>query len=449
MKRPGESTRGKALSTVLRQFLAAWLLMAANPWTVQAGEALREPLASSSRGENISVTGARLEDRGDSAKLSFELSAIVDVESFVLANPDRVVVDLPQIDFVLDPSIGRPVRPPRRKARGASPSLVTSFRFGRLEQTKSRIVIDLGTPSRIIRALCEKSPGSGQTLVIELARTDRASFRAAAQRARASLVARRDPDPPVRATPTEKGKPVVVLDPGHGGIDSGAIVNGLTEKTVVLDFARLVAAKLEADGRLAVVMTRNDDEFIALAERVRMARESDALLFVSIHADVLSGAKDVAGATVYTVSERASDAEAALLAAKENEADAAAGLEGVEDSSDVSGILSDLTRRETRALSHVFARTLLNYWKIVGRLNKNPQRSAGFRVLKAPDVPSILLELGYLSNQKDDAALSSAEWREKAAAHVAEAILAFSSPGDGALSVTAVQGEAKKASGSK
>lgn len=443
MKRPGESTKGKALYQALRQLVAAWSLLAASPANAWAGEASRDATPALSLTQIISVTAARLEDHGESAKLSFELSAPVDVESFVLANPDRIVVDLPRIDFLLDPSTGRSARPPRRKARGAAHKLVTSFRFGRLEQAKSRIVIDLGAPARVLRSICEERPGAGRSLVIELARTDRASFRAAAQRARATLAGRAS-DAPARSTPAEKGKPVVVLDPGHGGIDSGAIVNGLTEKMVVLDFARLVAEKLEADGRLAVVMTRNDDEFIALAERVRIARESDALLFVSFHADVLSGAKDVAGATVYTVSEKASDAEAARLAAKENESDTAAGLDGVEDSSDISGILSDLTRRETRALSHVFARTLLNYWKIVGRLNKNPQRSAGFRVLKAPDVPSILLELGYLSNQKDDAALSSAEWREKTAAHVAQAILAYSGARDGAVAVTAVDGEAKR-----
>src|SRR5208282_5800935 len=119
------------------------------------------------------------------------------------------------------------------------------------------------------------------------------------------------------------------------------------------------------------------------------------------------------------------DAEAARVAQKENQADAAAGLDKTEDASDVSDILFDLTRRETRAYSHVFARTLTNYWKVAGRLNKNPQRSAGFRVLKAPDVPSVLLELGYLSNAKDDAALTSAEWRNKAAAEVAQAIGAF------------------------
>ncbi len=193
----------------------------------------------------------------------------------------------------------------------------------------------------------------------------------------------------------------------------------------MLDFAKALAPKLDADGRYQAVLTRADDSFISLGERVRMARDRKASLFVSIHADTLAEAEDVSGATVYTASDRASDAEAARVAEKENQADAAAGLDRAEDVSEVSDILFDLTRRETRAYSHVFAHTLLNYWKVAGKLNKNPQRSAGFRVLKAPDVPSVLLELGYLSNEKDDLTLSSPSWREKAVGRMTEAINAF------------------------
>jgi N-acetylmuramoyl-L-alanine amidase len=157
-----------------------------------------------------------------------------------------------------------------------------------------------------------------------------------------------------------------------------------------------------------------------------MARDQHAELFVSLHADALAGGgASVQGATVYTVSERASDAEAARVAEHENNADSAAGVEAREDASDVSDILFDLTRRETRAYSHVFAHSLSEYWKVAARLNKNPRRSAGFVVLKAPDVPSVLLELGYLSNDSDASDLSSSAWREKAAAQVAQSIDAF------------------------
>lgn len=381
-------------------------------------------------GEHPVATAAQLDQRRAKATLTFELSAPVDASAFVLADPARAIVDLPQVEFALDPEMGAPHKTfGRRHRRRAAKSLVEAFRFGQLGQGQSRIVIDLNGPARIVRAVCDKGDGGGNPrLVIELARTDRASFLAAAKSARAGLAteaqSKKSEKIEAPAGPAA-GRPVIVIDPGHGGVDSGAIVNGLVEKNLVMDFAKEVAAKLAADGRFAIVMTRKDDSFVPLSERVKIAREGNAALFVSIHADTLSDASDVAGATVYTVSDRASDAEAARVAENENQADAAAGLDAAEDAGDVSDILFELTRRETRAYSHVFARTLVNYWKVAARLNKNPQRSAGFRVLKAPDVPSVLLELGYLSNEKDDLALNSPEWREKASSRVAEAIEAF------------------------
>lgn len=381
---------------------------------------------------------ARLEDSGAQARLVFELSAPIEATAFVLAGPDRVIVDLPQVAFSIDPEIGKASKPRRQRTRLVKAAgLITSFRFGQLGQGKSRIVIDLGAPARVLRANCETGAGEAKSrLVIELARTDRAAFAAAVRNARAAL-AEAAGTKTAEKVPAAPDKPIVMIDPGHGGIDRGAMVNGLIEKDLVFDFAKALAAKLAAGGRVMTVMTRDDDSFVPLSERVRMARDDKAALFVSIHADTLSDASDVAGATVYTVSDRASDAEAARVAEKENQSDAAAGLDWGDAAPDVSDILFDLTRRETRAYSHVFARTLVNYWKFAGRLNKNPQRSAGFRVLKAPDVPSVLLELGYLSNEKDDVALTSAEWRDKASSRVAEAIEAFFAARGNAGAVTA------------
>jgi N-acetylmuramoyl-L-alanine amidase len=384
--------------------------------------------------EAVRAEAGDLDDNGDKATLIFELSVPVDAAAFVLADPDRVIVDAPQIEFMIDPEIGRAPPPPahgsRRRAAKAKSlvkphGLVASFRFGQLTRGRSRIVVDLSKPARIVRVVCEKSEeGAKPRLVIELAGTDRARFAEAAQTARAALAE------PAQARIAEKiqsrgGKPIVMIDPGHGGIDRGAVVNGLIEKDLVLDFAKALAARLDADGRFQPVLTREDDSFVALDERVRMARDRKVALFLSIHADTLAKAADVSGATIYTVSDRASDAEAARVAEKENQADAAAGLDGSENASEVSDILFELTRRETRAYSHAFAHTLLNYWRVAGRLNKNPQRSAGFRVLKAPDVPSVLLELGYLSNEKDDIALLSPQWRDKAVSRMIEAIAAF------------------------
>ncbi|WP_298424475.1 N-acetylmuramoyl-L-alanine amidase, partial [Rhodoblastus sp.] len=237
--------------------------------------------------------------------------------------------------------------------------------------------------------------------------------------------AQAEPPPPPPAPASEK--PVVVIDPGHGGVDTGALGrNHAIEKNVTLAFAKTLADKLRASDRYRVVLTRDDDVFVPLGERVRIARRLNAALFVSVHADALaSNSAEVTGATVYTVSDRASDAEAARIAEHENMADSAAGEEAKENANDVNDILFDLTRRETRAFSHVFARSLTEYFKVAGRLNKNPRRSAGFVVLKAPDVPSVLLELGYLSNAADVADLDSADWRDKETSQVAKAIEAF------------------------
>lgn len=384
-------------------------------------------------GERPAAVAARIEQSGDRAKLMFDLSAPLDATAFVLADPDRVIVDLPQTDFALDPETGKAAGPPHRKT-----GLITSFRFGQFAPGKSRIVIDLGAPALVSRAACDKLDSDGHArLVIELAKTDRRSFQAAVQRARLQLAALAQPKK-AQKPELESAKPVIMIDPGHGGIDRGAMVKGLIEKELVFDFAKAVVAKLDADGRFNVLMTRDSDSFVPLSERVRMARDGNAALFVSIHADTLSSAAGVSGATVYTVSDRASDREAARVAEKENQSDAAAGLDKTEDASDVSGILFDLTRRETRTYSHFFAHTLVNYWRVAGRLNKNPRRSAGFRVLKAPDVPSVLLELGYLSNEKDGLALASAQWRAKASSQVAEAIKAFFAARESGATVTKI-----------
>src|SRR6185437_1015833 len=353
--------------------------------------------------------------------------------AFVLTQPDRVVVDLPEVAFRIDPEAGNaaPVHRRGRRAHVHTTSfsgLIRSFRFGLFAAGKSRIVINVAGPVRIIRAAAEPAAGDGKTkLVIELAKTDKASFEAAAHKA--VLQAATEPEPKADDLPmagTAGNLPVVVVDPGHGGIDSGAMVSGLLEKNIVLAFGKELAAKLRATGRYKVVMTRDSDVFVPLGGRVRIARDAHAALFVSIHADTLASATSVSGATIYTMSEHASDAEAARTAEKENQSDATAGVEGKsEPSRRISDILHDLTRQETRAYSHVFARTLANYWKVAGRLNKNPERSAGFIVLTAPDVPSVLLELGYLSNVKDAKSLVSPDWRDATTSKVVAAVNAF------------------------
>ncbi len=353
----------------------------------------------------------------NATRLAVDLSAPVAAHAFLLDKPDRVIIDLPEVNFQVDPGVGHPFS----RAGG----LIKSFRFGLFAPGKSRIVIDLAGPAILRRTSVDSIVGGAASrLTVELDRCDRASFRAALRHDQSPLSESVDASSPQPSTPAD-AKPVVVIDPGHGGVDPGASgIDGVSEKSIVFDFATALAAKLTAGGRYKVVMTRSSDSFVTLGDRVKIARTAGAALFVSVHADTLSD-PSVSGATVYTASDHASDAEAARVAASENRADDIAGLEAVPDNPGVTDILFDLTRRETRTYAHLYQRTLVGYWQKIARLNRNPERSAGFKVLQAPDVPSVLLELGYLSSNQDSRLLSSPEWRDKASDGVTKSIDAF------------------------
>jgi len=219
-------------------------------------------------------------------------------------------------------------------------------------------------------------------------------------------------------------RPIIVIDPGHGGIDTGTHApNGEAEKTLVLDFGLMLRDKIEKTGKYRVVMTRSDDTFVPLAERVRLARARHAQLFISIHCDTLARKEGEAqGATVYTLSDQASDAEAARLADEENRADVIAGVDLSAEPDQIADILIDLAQRETKGFSAQFAHALVAELKTTSRLHKHPMKSAGFRVLKAPDVPSVLIELGFVSNSEDLKLLTSEAWRARASESIAHAI---------------------------
>lgn len=373
--------------------------------------ALTRPAAADERRTEISALTAHVEAVSDRSRLLFDLTGLPPVTAYPVANPPRIIVDLPQVLFRMEANAGL----------STSDRLIKSYRYGLFAPGRSRVVIDLTGPAKILKADSEVAAGR-QQLVIELAPTSAAYFAMTAEQARHQPA---DPPPPPQAAKPTTDKPMVVIDPGHGGLDIGATgKNGELEKEVVLEFARALRQKIEEGGRTRVLLTRDHDMFLPLAERVRIARENNAALFISIHADTLAAAY-VEGATVYTVSERASDAEAARMAEKENLADQAAGLESKADAEQVGDILFELTRRETRSYSRQFSHSLISFWKEVGALNKNPSRSAGFVVLKAFDVPSVLLELGYLSSDKDLARLTSQDWRERAAQKAAEAVDAY------------------------
>jgi N-acetylmuramoyl-L-alanine amidase len=361
------------------------------------------------------VTDAKLGGDDRQTRFIADLSRKIEMRTFTLADPYRVVIDIPQVTFRLSHRTGE-------SGRG----LVKAFRYGLIMQGGSRIVLDLTKPARIERAfVLDAAEGQPARLVVDLVATDRESF--------LRTIAPAQPPPPPQAArppaPDAKAdpRPLIVIDPGHGGIDNGTRApSGESEKTLVLDFALLLRDHIEKSGKYRVLMTRTDDTFVPLAERVRIARTNQAALFISIHADALRrGDGEAQGATIYTLSDTASDAEAARLAEAENRADMIAGINLAAEPDNIAGILIDFAQRETKAYSLQFARLLAAELKSVARLHKHPLKSAGFKVLKAPDVPSVLLELGYVSNQQDLKQLTSDTWRTRTAASTARAIEVF------------------------
>ena len=372
------------------------------------------------------ASGARLAGDSKQTRFVLDLDKTIQFSAFALADPYRVVVDMPQVSFQLAAGTGT-----------AGRGLIKAFRYGLVMPGGSRIVFDLTGPAKIANSyLLDAANGQPPRLVLELEQVDRTSFvqsLAAASRpelrpaiADAADTAAVEGAAAAKPAASADLRPVVVIDPGHGGIDNGTQAGGESEKNLVLGFGLALRDRLEKSGKYRVVMTRTDDTFIPLADRVRIARNQSAALFVSIHADALPRREgDARGATIYTLSDRASDAEAERLAEAENKADAIGGVNLTEEPTDVADILIDLAQRETRTFSNRFARLLMGEMKNTVRMHKRPLKSAGFRVLKAPDVPSVLIELGYVSNKGDREHLVSENWRSRTVGSMAQAIDSF------------------------
>ena len=363
------------------------------------------------------ATDVRLAGDEKETRIIFDLTKKIDVRAFTLANPYRVIVDIPQTVFRLPP-----------KASDTGRGLVKAFRYGLVMLGGSRVVFDVAKPVRLEKVfVLESKDGQPARLVLDLTATDPDTFMrnlALDSRSQPALDVVKKIGQPAQAV--NDPRPLIVLDPGHGGPDTGTrAVSGEMEKDVVLDFSNLLKTHLEKTGKYRVEMTRTEDMFIPLAGRVQFARQHQAALFLSIHADAVPKGEDVQGATVYTLGDTASDGEAARLAEAENKSDVIAGIDLSTEPGDVADILIDLAQRETRVFSHHFARTLIGEMKSAVRLHKNPMKSAGFRVLKAPDVPSVLVELGYMSNKQDTQLLMSDEWRSKTAHAIVLAVDAF------------------------
>ena len=391
--------------------IPAWAVLLA---ILCVGAGFSIPQAEARPREAVAKDARLAGDRGRTRFIA-DLSKKVDVNVFSLADPYRVIVYLPEVNFQMPPGLGSEKR-----------GLVTGYRYGLFAPGKSRIVIDVSGPFLVDKAfVLEARADQPARLVVDLVATDRTTFLAKLRAARIPVVGSIPKlKPQVQAT---AAKPVVILDPGHGGIDPGtASANGVTEKEVVLAFAKTLRQKLEAKGDFQVYLTREGDTFLALRERVEFAQSKGANLFVSIHADSFpKHANEASGATVYTLSERASDDEAKELAAKENFSDAIAGVELPTDRDEVvANILIDLAQRETQNRSIVFARSVVGEMS-AAELHRKSLKSAGFRVLKSPDVPSVLLELGFLSNPDDEKRLTSETWRAAMAEKVGAAIDAY------------------------
>jgi N-acetylmuramoyl-L-alanine amidase len=370
------------------------------------------------RGAVPVILGVQVTDYADRTRIVIEVSDPLALRVFTLANPNRVVMDMPQVLWRLQ---GSP--PPSSK------SVVRSYRYGLFRPGNSRFVMDLNRAVKVEAPVAlAPSGGYGYRIVVDLLPTTQSKFRLASGwpadlKAREDAAEQKSTDTARNQARSARGKRIVVLDAGHGGIDNGtSSASGMHEKDLVLDMVKRVRDALRARGTYKVYLTRDDDTYIPLRQRVRIARSYDADLFVSIHADS-NPQPSVYGASVYTLSESGSDKEAAALAAKENQSDVIAGVDLSNEDTAVGSILIDLAQRDTMNRSSRFAETAVSQLRTATDiLPRQPHRSAAFAVLKAPDVPAVLIELGYLSNESDAQQMGTARWRNNVAEAIATAI---------------------------
>lgn len=400
----------------------------------------------------LAVNSLRIGTHDSSTRIVVELSHRADFRAFMLQNPTRLVIDLPAFEW-------RASLPSSQTG-----SLVGAIRNGLLQPGISRIVIDLNKPSSLKSAFFLPSgPQVSDRVVMDVspisspvaAPNDKMfgslntpppkfgqnppetptpksfaapkSFSAPADEPKKETNALQTPAAYVapEKPPVFKGgsKPMIVIDAGHGGEDPGAIgAGGRKEKEVTLAAAKELASQLEATGRYRVHLTRSTDVFIKLQERVAISRKHNADLFISLHADSIDK-PGVSGASIYTLSNKASDAQTAKLAARENQADLIAGVDLSHEDKEVANILIDLAMRDTMNQSKYFANTVVKQASGTGiRMLEKPHRFAGFAVLKAPDVPSVLIEMGFMSNAKEVSQLSSPDYRKKMAGAIVRGI---------------------------
>ncbi len=430
-----------AAQTSQAEALQATKPPAAAGWTA---EVKHRPLPSA----KPRATAIRISGDATRTRIRMEVDRPIAADMLTLDEPYRAIIDVPDLEFQL-PAYGANVMT----------GLVKDFRYGRFDAGRSRVVIDLAAPATIQNSAFTppkgNQPGVLSFDIVRITASDFQALRGQPLRGTAEPAAAPPPQqfrvgrheagpagqpsnslaqsgaPPISSAPRPKTRPVVLIDPGHGGIDPGTVgAGGITEKSVTLAVAKEVRALLQQGRRLDVYLTRDADNFVTLDQRVHLSRQYQADLFVSIHADNLAEkelANSIKGATVYTLSDRASDEKARRVAEKENAADIAAGLAAVPASAEeqVRNILLDLVERETANYSLGFRNLLLSSMRGRVPLAKDPQRSAAFKVLKQDEVPAVLIELGYMSNAEDLARLGKADGQRQLATSIAAAITTF------------------------
>ncbi|MGE0733788.1 MAG: N-acetylmuramoyl-L-alanine amidase [Alphaproteobacteria bacterium] len=358
------------------------------------------------------VVGIRVGAQQGLTRVVVTVTEAIKYRVSVLSDPYRLIIDLPVVEWRV---------PSQSALSNAGP--VTAYRFGSFSAEATRVVIDLSRPVRIDKVfhLAPKDNIRTWRVVVDLADISAEEFDRILRDQ-----SKRQPTPDDRSPPkAEKprgAKPVIVLDPGHGGVDPGSTgASGAKEKDIVLQMGRELQAALNKTGRYKVVLTREGDTYVPLRGRYEIARRSAAELFLSLHADSNNN-PIYRGTSVYTLSERASDQEADALAKRENRSDVIAGVDLSGESDQVAGILIDLAQRETLNQSIRLADVLVGEMRRETAMVPKPHRSAGFAVLKAPDVPSVLIEFGHISNPKDEKLLQTPAYRAKTLAAVVRSV---------------------------
>jgi len=347
----------------------------------------------------VSVDSIRFGQNGDTTRFVLDLSKGVQPKIFLLSAPNRIVIDLPNASW--------------NQRENIKPSgVIEGYRHGLFSTEIYRIVLDLKQPAIIHKSFPLPARGGyGNRYVVDIKPAAQRSFNQAVKATRSNRVS----TPVVTATiakPPQRrqdGKRVIVVDPGHGGVDPGTLGrSGANEKTITLKISKAIKRQLEASGRYKVYLTRENDIYIPHRRRFGKAKQLGADLFISIHVDAIKNSR-VRGGTVYTLNEKASDKESARLAAKENKSDVLAGVDLAETDNEVSNILIELAQRETMNSSARFAEILVPKMRQQVNMHKRGHRFANLLVLKSPDIPSVLVETGYITNKADARMLNSAD----------------------------------------